>query len=208
MYSPFHHPDKVIARGSVILTALYALTMASSYATVDAAVRSGEIHSYVIEPSKKAYTSFVAELEKSLAEDRAAEAQRAQNAKQTYTITNDATVVTEVNSTGSAEVKIEKKVQLKPNGQVIIQQNTTPPSTAAPSSYSNEWYEQEKARMAAEQQKWIEESKARMDQKYQDSLKAQETWSQQKEAEAQAGLDEFRKQAEAEQEAFKEANGF
>ena len=74
MYSPFVHSDKVIARGSAILSTLLVASLISTFATVDAAMRSGEVTEYVINPTRQAYQSFVSEIERQIAEDEAEEA--------------------------------------------------------------------------------------------------------------------------------------
>lgn len=177
MYSPFIHPDKVIARGSAILSTLFVITLISSFATVDAAVRSNVVGEYVINPSIQAYNSFVEEVERQAAEDAAEEARnrefnRIRNEARQRAATNSATVRTEININNGSETTTPQQQQ---QPQVNIRYETVAPSqnsgggTSGTQSYE-EWKKEVDARAAQSQAEYDERVK-QMNEDYEADVK-------------------------------------
>lgn len=174
MYSPFSHPDKAIARGSIILTSLLVLTTGTAYATVDTAVRSGEVQNYVIEPTIKAYNSFVEDFANQLVED-----QKAKEAHYQYEIPDSATTQNkvEINITNTSTTSGSTTRTTTTQQKVIS--TPRPSATNYPSSLKTDWEQDAAARQAQQKAEYDaavkqmnEDYNARVQQNQQDSQKA------------------------------------
>lgn len=165
MYSPFLHPDKVIARGSIILTSLLVLTAGTAYAAVDTAVRSGEVQNYVIEPSIKAYNSFVEDFANQLVEDQKAKTTQYHYESPDSATTTQNNVQINISNTstgsGTTTTTTQKKIVVTPK----------PTATTYPSSLNTNWQEDAAARQAQQKAEYDAAVK-KMDEDYAAKTKA------------------------------------
>lgn len=196
MYSPFSHPDPIIARGSIILTTLFVVSFLSTYATVEVAARSGEVVEYVVNPTKQAYQAFVEAIEKQLEED----AQRKQSAPEyTYTgktATHSATVKTEINITTDTNGSGTTTTQQR---NVIIV-TPVPRVTSVPTTTTSDWEKEAAARQA--------QSRAEYEARVQQMNEDYNARVQQNQTDSKATYDEAVKQQQAEFDAKKAEMGF
>lgn len=198
MYSPFSHPDKVIARGSAILSTLAVAAFISSFATVDAAIRSGEVTEYVINPTKQAYTSFINEIEHQQQEDAAAEQRYLELKEATKPYSGKANVKTEINITTGTTTTTNGSTQSAPATPaptpypVIV----NPPVTNSNSTFDDDW----EARRAQQEAEFDELVKQR-NEEYEERVK-------QNQEEYQKRYEESVAKQKADLEAWKKENGF
>lgn len=209
MYSPFIHPDKVIARGSAILTTLLVATIISSFATVDAAVRSGEVSEYVIAPSIKAYQSFISAIEQQAAEDAAEKARNREMNRILYEArnkqaTSSSNVKTEINITNGDDTSPQ---QTQP--QVNVRYETTYPANN-PTNSSGQSYEEwskEVDKRAAESQAEYDAAVKKMNEDYNSSVQQMNNDYDSNVNQMNKDYEESVKKNQAEFDAFKAENG-